>query len=164
MVILNPFILRYDPGFQLSFVSTLGILMFSDYLNTFLARNKINKTISELISSTLAAQFLIVPLVLYYFERISLIGPVSNFIVLPFVPLVMFLAFLTSVLGFISISLAYYLSLVPTLLMFLIIRLCYFLASLPFSSLNFKVSYIMLFIYYPMVVFIYLYYRKRKNA
>jgi competence protein ComEC len=164
MVILNPFILRYDPGFQLSFISTLGILMFSDHLNTFLTRNKINQAISELISSTLAAQFLILPLVLYYFERISLIGPISNFIVLPFVPLVMLFAFLASVFGFITFSLAYYLSLVPTLLMFLIIRLCEFLASLPFSSLNFRVSYITLFVYYLIVIFIYINFGKRKNV
>lgn len=164
MVVLNPFILRYDPGFQLSFVSTLGILMFSDHLNIFLSKNKINKAISELISSTLTAQFLIVPLVLYYFERVSLIGPISNFIVLPFIPLVMLFAFLASALGFISLGLAYYLSLVPTLLMFLMMRLCEFLASLPFSSLNFKISYIMLLIYYLIVIFIYINFGRRKNV
>jgi competence protein ComEC len=77
MLIINPSWIG-DISFQLSTMATLGILMFgkSTYKGSWLV-----STVKENLHLTLAAQVFTIPLILFHFQRISLIAPVSNLLI-----------------------------------------------------------------------------------
>ena len=72
LVINNPYII-YNVSFQLSFLATLSIIYFYGYIKNIL---KIN-----LISLTIAANILTIPVIYYNFKGISIISIISNIIV-----------------------------------------------------------------------------------
>ena len=79
MTLHNPFVLLWDAGFQLSFAATIGIL----YVAPLFDRRW------ELVSSTLSAIVITLPLALYHFGRFSLIAPVTNLLILWTIPILM---------------------------------------------------------------------------
>ncbi len=99
MLVLNPFWL-YDMGFQLSFLATLGLVMYVTPLTAafenFFVRLTSNARAKQMVGVlndsfivTLAAQITTTPLIAFAFHRFSLIGLLTNFIVLPVQPAVM---------------------------------------------------------------------------
>ncbi len=101
MLAWNPFTL-YDLGFQLSFLATLGLILYVTPLSAafekFLARFTPSERAQQIVGAlndsfivTLAAQITTTPLILFAFHRLSLIGLLANLIVLPVQPAVMVL-------------------------------------------------------------------------
>ncbi|MCJ7696118.1 MAG: ComEC family competence protein, partial [Anaerolineaceae bacterium] len=101
MCLLNPN-LPWDVGFQLSFMATLGLVIyasplqsrFEEFLGRFLKEETIKRVagpISEYILFTLIAQALVLPLLAYHFGRFSLSFLLANPLILPVQPLVMIL-------------------------------------------------------------------------
>jgi competence protein ComEC len=99
MLIVNPLTL-FDLGFQLSFLATLGLILYvaplTRLLEYQLARiapgNQVQRIIGVLDDSfivTLAAQITTTPILVFAFHRFSLVGVLTNFIVLPVQPAVM---------------------------------------------------------------------------
>jgi len=91
MVLYNPFILRYDVGFQLSVLATLGIILGSPFIA------KINKErfpafvriFVEIGVTTFFAQIFVIPLILMTFGLFSFLSFVANILVLWTIPLAM---------------------------------------------------------------------------
>jgi competence protein ComEC len=99
MSALNPLTL-WDASFQLSFMATLGLILFTPPMITALERWLERRSFKErtrrwirapagLVIATLAAQVLVTPLMLYYFRQLSLISLPANLLVLPAQPPVM---------------------------------------------------------------------------
>ncbi len=105
MLLWNPLILFYDPSFQLSFMATLGLIIFSPFVYKFISESKLRKFIPqkfalrEIVSSTLAVQFFILPLLIKMSGFVSIISFLVNPIVLPLVPWAMGFGALTGGLG-----------------------------------------------------------------
>lgn len=98
MVVFNPLTLVFDVGFQLSFISVLGLL----YIYPVLARSTIGEDqfgVKEVALMTCAAQIAVLPLIIYYFGQVSLVSLPVNIVVLPFVPVAMLAGFLTGIAG-----------------------------------------------------------------
>ena len=97
MVFLDPSVLVFDIGFQLSFLAVLGLL----YLYPFL-KNKFKKVNSmfgmkDAFLTTISAQaFVGIPVILY-FGRFSWTFLPANILVLPFVPFAMLAGFVAGV-------------------------------------------------------------------
>ena len=125
MLLANPKVLRFDIGFQLSFLATLGLVYAAPVLNQYFQKLRLQfipilreaKLIREdrtaprtargkgsllggIFTSTLAAQILVLPLLVYRFGLVSIISPAANLAVLPFIPATMFFGFLAGGLGF----------------------------------------------------------------
>lgn len=88
MLALNPFLLRLDIGFQLSFLAILGIMYLESYFERwlrFLPKDLIWKLfpLRSVAAMTLAAQTATLPVVIYNFGTLSLISPVINVLVVP---------------------------------------------------------------------------------
>jgi len=86
-----------DIGFQLSFMATLGLLLLIprwrfDHKSWWFF-------LKEALGTTLAAEAMILPLVIYYFHQVSLVSLITNLLVLPVIPVIMALGGLTVVLG-----------------------------------------------------------------
>lgn len=103
MTLFNPKMVRYDIGFQLSFLAVVGLIYFSPIIEEKLKQIKIKswlpKFLHPFLIETLSAQTLTFPLILYTFGRISIIAPLANLLVLPLIPWAMGLGFLAAFLA-----------------------------------------------------------------
>lgn len=87
LLLINPMFLRWDIGFQLSFLAAAGLIGWTDRIKRWLEWIP-GVFLQEALAVTLAAQLATVPLVAYYFQQISLVGPLANVLIVAFLPLV----------------------------------------------------------------------------
>jgi len=101
MLLFNPLLLKFDLGFQLSFLAVLGIILIAPVFNKWLDvifKGKI-AWLREIIAMTVAAQLFTLPLLISSFGYFSLVSLFSNIIVLPITPILMALGILVPFLG-----------------------------------------------------------------
>ncbi len=134
MLSVNPYLLVYDPGFQLSFLATLGLILFSPYIESVLKQVPEYLGIRGIITATIATQIAVLPILLYHTGMLSAVSLVANALVLPMVPVAMFLTFVTGIFGVVSATLGHLLGYTAYLSLTYIIEVVYALASLPFSA------------------------------
>ncbi len=104
MLIINPYLLVFDPGFQLSFLATLALILLAPSLMRHFWFVPNFGQLREFFTATIATQIFVSPLLLYSIGEFSLV--LVNVMVLPLVPLSMLLTFLTGLCGLLSFSLA----------------------------------------------------------
>lgn len=74
----------YDIGFQLSYLAVLSLIIFYPILSRKISKGPLwLKPLTDLVSGTLAAQIVTLPLCLYYFHQFPLLFLVSNLIAVP---------------------------------------------------------------------------------
>ena len=81
MLLVNPFWL-FDIGFQLSFAATAGLLLAGPKVTAYVPRC-LPDWLRTVLGVTLTAQIFSFPFSVYYFHRVSLIGLISNLLLLP---------------------------------------------------------------------------------
>lgn len=99
----TPLALLWDPSFQLSFAATAGLLAWSEKIQERLHWLPSTFGLRETAAASAAAMVATTPIVLYHFGSLSLLAPIANLVVLPFIPLAMVccvLAFLGGLLPF----------------------------------------------------------------
>lgn len=106
MVLVNPTVLVFDIGFQLSFFALLGIVyvqpVFESLVHLERLQSRLLIVAIRLVLATLAAQVAVFPLSLYHFGYVSLLAVIPNTLILIFIPLTMFLGFLVVLFGLFS--------------------------------------------------------------
>ena len=85
-MLINQPLLIFDVSFQLSFTSTAGLMYFSEDLCERLKR--LPKFFADATSMTVAAQFASLPVIIWYFNRISLSSIFANAFVMPLLEIV----------------------------------------------------------------------------
>jgi competence protein ComEC len=133
MIFVNPLILRFDVGFQLSFLALVGIVYLSPILNRIFSF--LPDLFKEGFVATIAAQIFTLPILIFNFDQLSLIAPLTNVLVLWLVPYTMLLGFVTGVLGFIWLPFANLLSWPTWMFLSYIISIVEWTAKIPFSNL-----------------------------
>jgi competence protein ComEC len=89
MLIAAPAVL-WDVGFQLSLLATAGLIAFAAPMEAVVARvTPLPGWLREPVALTLSAQLTTLPVILSSFERLSLVAPLANVLVVPVVPFVM---------------------------------------------------------------------------
>lgn len=104
MVAVNPYILLWDAGFQLSFLATIGLVYLSPILAGAIPEGVYQyapAAIVETLTQTLSAIIATLPLILYQFGRLSIVAPLVNVLVLFTIPWLMLFGFLAVVFSFI---------------------------------------------------------------
>jgi competence protein ComEC len=165
MVLLNPKILVFDVGFQLSFLALLGILYVRPALMMLF---RISEQDASFLSwrdnllTTLAAQLTTLPVLVINFGMFSPISLISNILILEFIPLTMALGFLTAFTSFISYHLSFILGLLT--LIFLKIELwCIYTFARMSVPIEFKMSMVYVVLYFTCILLLVRwYYRKKK--
>jgi len=155
MLLYNPRLLVFDLSFQLSFLATLGILYIEPVLRSRLGRIPEWKhfPFRSLASTTFAAQIAVFPLILSTMGNLSLVAPIVNLIVLPTVPLSMFLVFLTGTMGFLWGILSVVIGWASYVLLAFQILVVRFFASIPYASLqNLKFPWWLAVILYALII------------
>jgi len=128
MLFINPYLLRYDIGFQLSFLAVLGMIYFYpffDKLKFFQKLPDFLKLKSNFLV-TISAQLATLPLIICQFRYYPFIAPLANFLILPIFPFIMALGFLFLFIGLIYLPLAKILFISVYLLLTYIIKVVEF--------------------------------------
>lgn len=135
MLYINPKILYWDVGFQLSFAATFGLVLFMPLLDKLTSGWPKLWGLKNIFLATLSATTATLPLVLWYFGRLSLVSLLANILILPFVPFAMLFGFLTA-LPFLAPGFA----LLAYWLLTYILWVAQALASLPVASVSVEIS------------------------
>ena len=93
----------FDVGFQLSFIAVFGIFWLNEPILKYLPKpkNNVQNFLVNVVSISIAAQLVTLPLVIYYFHQYSLISVIANLVVIPFSEIIIIFALLmTILLGF----------------------------------------------------------------
>lgn len=149
MLLINPKLLIADIGFQLSFMAVLGLIYVLPFFERFLERLPEGLGIKGAVEMTLAAQVTTLPLIIYYFGKLSVIAPLANVIVVPVLPFILISGLGVSLISLIYIPLAKFLFLPVWLLISYVVKIVELLVSVPgayfevvdFSLLFLVVSY-----------------------
>lgn len=135
MLLVNPLLLAFDPGFQLSFVATLGLILISPIIESRLTAVP-SAFWRDLLAATLAAQVAVLPLLLYQTGLFSLVSLPANLLVLPMVPLAMFLSAVAGVAGMLVPGIAPFIGLPAHLFLSFILSIAEFSSRLPLASVS----------------------------
>jgi len=161
MVVINPLILRYDVGFQLSATAAAGLILLSPRIRKKKAIEKMG-LFGGALADTLAAMIFTLPLLLFYFNKLTILAPLVNMIILPFLPFAMGLGFLTVVSAFAFSWLGEIIGIFTTYLLAFLVKTIEFFASTPASAIKMQFSPIYIIIYYLILTSFCLKYSQRK--
>ena len=148
IIIMNPYCL-FDVGLQLSYAGTIGIV----YLYPIIKEKIYNKANSILI--TISANIVIIPIMMYNFNIISLTFFISNLLAGPIIGIIIILGFSIIIISLIFFPIANIFSKILNLLIILFLNTAKACANLPFSKIFIitpTLKYI--FLYYCLLVFI----------
>lgn len=132
MLVYNPLWIS-DIGFLLSFASMAGLI----WIQPLLKISRIPKYMAkiwEVLSVTLTAQLVTMPLILYFFGNISVIAPVSNLAILWLIPPVMQVLGVVMLVGVFVPALGQILAYLAWPILHYIIEITRILGSLEISS------------------------------
>jgi len=159
MVIINPLVLFYDFGFQLSFLATLGIIYFSPILKekSFWQKDFFRDRgfiIKETVIASFSSLVFVAPWLIYKTQVFSLVTPLSNFLITPMVPYIMFGGLFLIIVSSISFYPALVFGFFLTMILTFCLKTINFLSALPFAEIFFpEVFRYFIFLFYPLLVF-----------
>ncbi|MCL4869972.1 MAG: DNA internalization-related competence protein ComEC/Rec2 [Anaerolineae bacterium] len=161
MTLFNPMTL-WDVGFQLSFMATLGLMLyaepFSQAAKNWVSRYLDEKTtqgvislLSDAVLVTLAAQVLTLPLMMAYFGQLSLVSLVANMLILPVQPAVLVWGGLATLVGMVLPGVGQMLGWVAWLCLWYTITLVQALAQVPAAAVPISLSPTGVFLIYLLI-------------
>jgi len=159
----NPLLLKFDLGFQLSFLAVLGLILagpvFNNWLN-FVFKNRFD-FVRELLAMTLSAQVFTIPLLIYSFGYFSVVSLVSNILTVPMTPLLMALGLLLPLFGMVLPFLAWAIAIPSIVLLWYLVCVVHISSQAPFAVLNVELPFIVLVLLY--IPFLYIVFRSKKK-
>ena len=135
MLLINPLLLAFDPGFQLSFIATLGLILFAPILEMRLMFIS-SQFWRDILSATLAAQIFVLPLLLYQTGLFSLVSLPANLLVLPLVPVAMAFSAVAGGVGVLLPSFAPLVGLPAHFILSYILEVARLTSTLPLASVS----------------------------
>lgn len=136
MVMWNPKILVYDVGFQLSFMAVMGLIYVAPHFERYSQKLPQTLGIREAIVMTMAAQVMALPIIVYNFERLSLIAPIANLLVAFAIPPAMLFGFVAVLVSFVLPSLALIPAYLTWAILSYIIKIIEITAEIPYASVD----------------------------
>lgn len=164
MLLINPILLFYDIGFQLSFLAVAGIIYLPPMFNVWLKKFPEFAAIKKILIITLSAQIATLPLSIYYFGKLPILSPLINLIIVPLLTLILFLGFAIILFGFISLPIAQIIGAAEWIILNLLIKIVYFFTSLPFSFLTIeKINFIWILIFYLAMISYFIFINRKQK-
>ncbi len=151
MLLLNPKILYWDAGFQLSFLATAGIVYIVPVLESLTQAWPNPLKIKNICLTTFAAIAATLGLMLMQFGTLSLVAPVVNLLVLPVVPVSMFFGFFSAI-PFVGAGFAF----ITRGLLWYILHTISWFASLHFASIQLKIGPLACIAIYGLLLLVFL--------
>lgn len=136
MTLWNPYLPAFDPGFQLSIIATLGLILFTPIIAESLAFISERFQLREIVASTLGTQIAVLPLLLYQNGLLSFVAIPANLLALVFVPASMLASFVAAVAGVVFGVWGTVFALPALLLLKYIIAVAEILSSIPLAHVT----------------------------
>jgi competence protein ComEC len=158
MVWQNPLLLRFDAGFQLSFLAVVGMVFLAKPMESRLwFIPKISwLDLRGALAATLSAQALTLPIQIYSFGYVSTYAVFANLLAAPAVPFITIFGFALGLVGMISVWLAWLAMFPMWLALSYLLFVARFFAGLPYSSVQLQVSFwLVAVLYLALGIFIY---------
>lgn len=162
IVMYEPFALMSDVSLHLSFIATAGIVYLSEIFSRYLTPYIRQKSLCEIIATTLSAYVMTLPYLMHVFGTVSLYALIANVLVVPVVPLAMLASFLVVVLSLISETLALGVGFLTTQILDVCIFIATTLSRLPYASIGVTISYHAMLFFYSVIAIIFLWLHHRK--
>lgn len=134
MVLWNPYVLAFDPGFQLSVIATWGITALTPVVTPWFSRLTRFPLFHEIAATTTATQIAVLPLLLYQSGEIPMYALLANLLVLAVLPAAMFFSALAALAGLTLGPLAPIVAFPAHALLSYAVWVAEFLGNLPFAS------------------------------
>ncbi len=163
MALINPLSMFYDVGFQLSFLATIGLIYLSPILMDYLKFIPEYLSLRSIISTSLSAIFMTLPISLYNFHTLPIFALLSNVLILPFITFDMTLFVFSIVISIISTSLAQYVGFISYTLTQLLFWLIKIISSIKISVLDIKNFTIFHMIFFYIIICLFYLYAKKKD-
>lgn len=162
MLAINPQILHFDAGFQLSFLALIGLIYLTPLLDKKFSW--VHEDIRIYITPTIAAYTFTLPFILHEFGRLSLVAIPANFLVLPMIPLAMLFGFIAGVLALISPVVAYPMSWLAWGSLTYVLEIVKWFAAIPYASTEVRLNTMWTSLCYLVLISMitYLWIRQRK--
>jgi competence protein ComEC len=142
----------FDVGFQLSYVATVGIVYFTPFIMDKL--KFLPKWLSGSIGVSIGAQIFIIPLLINYFNRLSIVSIITNIFIIPIVGLITVLGFITFFLSF-FLPLARLLGFINWFFLTLLVEIVRILSSIHYASVLVpSISFIQIILYYSVIIYV----------
>jgi len=138
MLAINPLLLRFDVGFQLSFLAVMGMIYLGPYFYEKFKRIPEAFGIRLALTSTISAQIFTLPILIYNFGRISLVSIPMNILIVPWLPLLTVYGFLIIVLGVLWLPLGQILSWPAWLILTFFTKMIDFVSGFRLAALTLK--------------------------
>lgn len=150
MLALNPLLLKFDVGFQLSFLAVMGIIYlmpsFQNWLK-FIPNSRVFP-LRGLLAMTLAAQTFTLPILIYNFGYMSSVSPITNVLIVPLLPYIMVLGFISGLAGIIWQPLGWVLSWPAWFLLTYLVKVVDFFSQFSWTRLTLEISWLWLVLVY----------------
>lgn len=162
MIFINPFILRWDVGFQLSFLATVGIFCLFPLFEKLAEKIPELLKLKESFLVTLSAQIMVLPILINSFGSFSALSIFANILVLPLIPFAMAFGFVALGVGLVNLSVAKIFAWILWPMTFYVFKVAEIFAKFDFGYFQFseKLNWVFIAGYYVLVFIIF---RKFKN-
>lgn len=136
MLLFNPYAIKYDISFQLSFLAFVGLIYLAPIISSWRIFIRVPKVIKSVFSETISAQIMVLPILVFYFGRVSIISPVVNILILWIIPLTMLMVFLVGIGGLIWLNFGQAISLLCFLVLKYIIVVVEYFSKYSWASVQ----------------------------
>lgn len=166
ILIQNPYAIT-GVGLQLSYLGTIGIILFNKNIKQYLNNvkwikdnirikrskqiSKIIENLKDMISVTLSAQIMIFPIMLYHFNMIGIYFVITNILVSVIIGPIMFVSVIFVFSSFIHLQISQFISIFLSFGIKWLIQISN-LANLPFSKIYVSTPSILFIIIYYIVI------------
>ncbi len=149
----NPFSIQ-DIGLELSYLGTLGIVILNRPIKNYIINKlpKIPKQIIEIVSVTVSAQILIIPILILKFNTVSLTFILSNIIAIPITGIIILYGYINIFVGIFAIKVANKMSIILNILLKIIISISNIISKLPFSKILIPTPNIIYILLYYLII------------
>ncbi|NLI57093.1 MAG: DNA internalization-related competence protein ComEC/Rec2 [Clostridium sp.] len=162
ILLFNPALL-FSVGFQLSFISTISIILFYKNLSSLLTNRLLPQYLTDIISLTLSAQIGVLPISVFYFNEISLVSVISNVLVAPIIGIITILGLVMAGVGQIHIIFSQLVGLCNNTLLSFVLFVSNKTSSFPFAVVRvITPSILFIGIYYICILYFLWYKPKHK--
>ena len=146
ILLIDPFVV-FHVGFQFSFLAVISIVFFYPVFKRQIPKIFGVSYLVDICLVSLAAQFLIAPLSIYYFHKISLVSAFSSLVAIPAITIILLLVFPLMFFAFVYPVFCPYLAQCISLIIDVLVVSLEWMQSFPFAfidNIDFAISYVAL--------------------
>lgn len=149
-----PVYLWSDIGWYLSFLAFYGVLIFAPLITKRVFKHHKPRVFFPIMIESFCAQLLTAPLVLYIFERASIISLASNLVVVPLVPVAMLFSLFAGVAGIFMPILSGLVALPAFIVLTYMLDVVNLFSRVPGASIDRTLSLFSMIFLYVIIVFV----------